>query len=115
MSKAALPWRTYLVASAKPLVECSCETFFFLVLVYWIKFERLKREPTNVGSQEILHILTTILLVLVRATLVSSLLFPSLNSSSTSKTKGKRYHHFNHYDSQGVAEDSLGWLRTNID
>ena len=47
------------------------------------------------------------ILVLVRATLVSSLLFPSLNSSSTSKTKGKRYHHFNHYDSQGVAEDSL--------
>lgn len=47
MSKAALPWRPSLVASAKPLVKRSCGILFFLVFDYWLKLERVKREPTK--------------------------------------------------------------------
>lgn len=95
--------------------EMFCDTFFLLDLDRWFMLERLKREPTKCWlTRNTIYPLLIYYLFLWERPLVSSLLFPSLNSSSTSKTKGKRYHHFNHYDSQGVAEDILkGWLRTN--
>ena len=109
------PQEASLVASKKPLVKCSCGIFSFFVLIYWIKFERLKREPTSVGSQEILDTKTYIYYsFLVRATFgqLSLFLFPT--SSSNSKTKGKRYYHFNHNDSQGVAKATRRGLWTTI-
>ena len=87
----------------------------FLCFDCWFKLERLKREPTNVGSQEILLVpYLYILSFLVRATFgqLSLFLFPT--SSSNSKTKGKRYYHFNHNDSQGVAKATRRGLWTTI-
>ena len=50
------------------IVKRSCGAFSFLVFDCWCKLERLKREPTNVGSQEILEYYTYIYSFLVRAT-----------------------------------------------
>ena len=57
MSKAALPLEVIFGGFEEAIGEMFLWYLLFLGLNCWLKLERLKREPTNVGSQEILLVL----------------------------------------------------------
>ena len=90
MSKAA-PRRSSLVASKKPLVKCSCDTFSFFVLIYWFKLERLKREPTKRWrTRNTIVLYLYIYSFLVRATFGQLSLFSFPNIIFKFKHKAKK-------------------------
>ena len=89
---------------------------FFLCFDCWFKLERLKREPTNVGSQEILlGLYLYILSFLVRATFGQLSLFSFPNIIFKFKHKAKKGIITSITTTPwGVAKATSGWLWTTI-
>ena len=89
---------------------------FFLCFDCWFKLERLKREPTNVGSQEILLVLYLyILSFLVRATFGQLSLFSFPNIIFKFKDKGEKVSSLQPQRlPRSRQSHTLGWLWTTI-